>query len=241
MRRFAFVPLPLALALVLAWLGVVPAAAAQDLVAVAPDRAAVVHEDPRVRVVRLSIPEQAALPLHDRPRRVVVSLTANHVRLARSDGTTSVTRTEAGTVAWSEPAVRSVANLGGRVENIVVELKGADAPAAPVAAPPRPSPPDYLDEPRHRWMFENQYVRVYDVRIPPGATTEIHHHAYDQLAVFVSGGQVATQVDGQPWRPDDAIEPRHVEFSALGRQPMTHRVRNDGAAEFHVILVQVLP
>ncbi len=223
-----------------AWLGAAPVAAAQDLVAVAPELATVEHEDARVRVVRLHIPGHASLPLHDRPRRVVVSLTPNHVRLTRPDGTSSVTRTAAGAVAWSEPAVRTVANLGGPVENVVIELKQATAAATPVARPPAALPADYLSDPWHRWAFENQYVRVYDVRIPPGTTTSFHRHAYDQVAVFVSGGRTSVQHAGKPWGAPVAVEPRRVSFSAHAAEPIVHRVRNDGAEEYRVIVVQFL-
>ncbi len=226
--------------LALAAIGALSAAAAQDLVAVAPELAKVEYEDARVRVVRLHIPEHASLLTHERPRRVVVSLTANHVLLTRPDGTTSVTHTEAGTIAWSEPAVRSVLNLGGPVENIVVELKHTDDPGKPVANPPAAVPAGYLSEPRHRWVLENQYVRVYDVRIPPGETTTFHHHAYDQVAVYVSGGLVSVQSDGQPWGQPATIERRGVSYSADAAKPITHRVRNDGKTEYHVVLVQFL-
>jgi quercetin dioxygenase-like cupin family protein len=229
-----------AVLLALATFGSMNAAAGQDLVAVAPEFAKVAYEDARVRVVRLQIPEHSSVVTHDRPRRVVVSLSANHVLLTHSDGTTSVTRTEAGSVAWSEPAVRSVSNLDDVLENIVVELKQADVPGRAVAHPPPAPPVTYLSEPRHRWLLENQYVRVYDVRIPPGETTTFHRHAYDQVVVYVSGGVVSEQVDGQPWGRPRTIEPRGVSFSANAGKPMQHRVRNDGKTEYHVVLVQFL-
>jgi quercetin dioxygenase-like cupin family protein len=226
--------------LAFAMVGALSAAAGQDLVTVAPEFAKVEYEDARVRIVRLHIPEHASLPTHERPRRVVISLTANQVLLTRPDGTTSVTRTEAGNTAWSEPVVRSVQNLGGAVENIVVELKQAGHPGEPVANAPAALPAGYLSESRHRWALENQYVRVYDVRIPPGETTSFHRHAYDQVAVFVSGGLVSDQSDGQPWGPPKAIEPGGVSFAGNAAKPITHRVRNDGKAEYHVVLVQFL-
>jgi len=83
-------------ALSLAMLGQLHSAAAQDLVAVAPELAKVEYEDARVRVVRLRIPEHASLPTHDRPRRIVASLTANDVQLTRADGTVSETHTGEG-------------------------------------------------------------------------------------------------------------------------------------------------
>ena len=149
----------------------------QDLVIVAPDAAKVEYEDARVRVVRLRIAPNASLPMHDRPARVVIPLTPNNVRISSANGTTSTTRTVAYRVAWSEPQRRAVTNLASDpLENLIVELKTVTT-AATAASSPVPAPPEYLAEPRHQWLFENQYVRVYDVRIPPGATTELHRHA----------------------------------------------------------------
>lgn len=213
---------------------------AQDLVAVAPAAARVEFEDAHVRIVRLRIPENATIGTHDRPRRVVVSLTGNDVRLTRPDGSEKLTKTEAGTVAWSESTVRSVRNLGGALENIVIELKGADEVATPRPAPSAPLPAGYLSDPWHRWMFENQYVRVYDVRIPPHATTEFHRHAGYEVTVFISGGRSSQQREGGTWEPARLFEPGSVTSPDDARQPFTHRVRNETGSEFHVILVQFL-
>ena len=211
----------------------------QDLVAVALDAAKVEYEDARVRVVRLRIAPNASLPMHDRPARVVISLTPNDVRITRADGTSSTTRTAGDRVAWSEPTRRAVTNLAdSTLENIIVELKTASAPAT-ASRPPVPPPAEYLAESRHHWLFENQYVRVYDVRIPPGETTEFHRHAYDVVVVRVSGGLVAIQIEGEPWGKADRIVPA-VAFSADSKKPFVHRVRNDGTAEYPVILVQLL-
>lgn len=217
-----------------------PCVHAQDLVAVAPDLATVEYEDARVRVVRLRIPQNGSVAMHDRPRRVVVSLTANDVRITRADGTSSVTRTDAGTVAWSEPAVRSVRNPGAALENIVVELKDAPDPAKPASRPPAAPPADFLHDAFHRWAFENQYVRVYDVRIPPGATTAFHRHAYDQVVIYVTGGRVSSQVEGEAWLAPATLEPRSVAFAANATAPLTHRVRNDGPGEYRNVVVQFL-
>jgi hypothetical protein len=61
----------------------------QDLVTIAPDAAKVEYEDARVRVVRLRLPPNASLPMHDRPARVVIPLTPNDVRISNADGAIS--------------------------------------------------------------------------------------------------------------------------------------------------------
>ncbi len=213
----------------------------QDLAKVAPDAVKVEYEDARIRVVRLRIAGHATLPMHDRPARVVIPLTPGDVSTTRADGTTSHVRTAAGQVAWSEPSKRSVTNLDGALENIIVELKTVAGPAPPLTHPPTPLPAGYLDERFHHWLFENQYVRVYDVRIPPGATTDFHVHAFDSVFVGLSGGLTAEQQQGQPWGTPEKDESGTVEFRADSKKARTHRVRNDGTAEYHVVVVQLLP
>ncbi|CAN5724609.1 hypothetical protein BH18ACI5_BH18ACI5_15050 [soil metagenome] len=122
----------------------------QDLATVAPDAAKVEYEDARVRVVRLRILPNASLPIHERPARVVIPLTANDVRITNANGTTSTTRTATYRVAWSEPQRRAVTNLASTaLENIIVELKTVNAPgersalagAGPGGLPDRAAPP----------------------------------------------------------------------------------------------------
>lgn len=214
-------------------------ASAQDIVALAPDKAKVEYEDARIRVVRLKLAPHDVLPMHDRPARVVISLTPNDVLTTGPDGTTRPVRTAAGTAGWSGPARRSVQNLDIPVENVIVEIKNASEPAKALAAPPEPRPEGYLDEPLHHWLFENQYVRVYDVRIPPGATTEFHKHAYDTVFVQVNEEFSSEQLQGDEWEKPERYPAGAVAFSADSKKMRVHRVRNEGNAEFHVIAVQL--
>ena len=213
----------------------------QDLVTVAPAAAKVEYEDAHIRVVRLKLAAHESLPMHDRPARVVIPLTANDVRTTRPDGTTSTVQSPAGKAVWSEPGKRSVTNLETPLENIVVELKTARAPAKALAGPPTPRPKEYLEERYHHWFFENQYVRVYDVRIPPGETADFHLHALDTVFVEISDGVESAQVQGEEsWNPEK-VSAGDIKFSADLKKPRTHRVPNDGTAEYHVIAVQLLP
>lgn len=213
----------------------------QDLVAVAPGAAKVEYEDERVRVVRLKMAPHTSSPMHDRPRRVVIPLSTNDVRITRPDGSVGSTRAPALVPAWSEPGRRSVTNLHTAFENIIVELKTATEPGVAVARPPSPAPPDYLDDPLHRWVLENQYVRVYDVRMPPGATTTFHRHAYDAVNLRVSAGVISAQLqDASTWGPQRRLDAGSLVFDKDAKSPYSHRVRNEGPAEYHSILVQLL-
>ena len=47
------------------------------------------------------------------------------------------------------------------------------------------SPVPVSSEPRHHLKFENAYVRVFDVMVPPGDQTLFHTHANDYLFVSI--------------------------------------------------------
>jgi hypothetical protein len=214
-------------------------ARSQDLVAIAPKAAKVVYEDARIRVVRLRIEPNEALPTHNRPRRVIIPLTTSVVNSTRPDGRTGSSRSIAGQAVWGEPVVRSLVNLADPVDNIIVELKQASVAAKPLPHPPTPAASNYLEDRFHHWAFENQYVRVYDMRIPPGETTDFHLHALDSVFVRVTGGLVGLQDQGQEWTKAEHLELGSVEVTADASHPRTHRVRNEGTAEYHVVLVQL--
>ena len=212
----------------------------QDLVVVAPGAAKVEFENARVRVVRLRMPAHTSSPMHDRPARVVIPLTANDVRIIRANGNVGTTRTSAFVPAWSEPTKRSVTNLASTLENVIVELKTATAPGKPVAGPPSPAPLDYLADRFHTWMFENQYVRVFEVRLPPGGITDFHRRAYDSVTVRIAGGLIVWQAQGEGWGAATKIDPGSAMVDADVSKTDVRRMRNEGTAEYHAILVQLL-
>ena len=238
MRRRISVLSDLTALVVLAVTSAIPAFC-QDLVVIAPNQAKVEYEDSRVRVVRLKLAPNDIIPTHDRPYRIVIPLTPNDVTTTAADGRAHDVKAPAGIPAWSAPGKRSVTNHAAPLENIVVELKNVnDAPQA-LSAPPMPRPADYLQEKYHRRKFENQYVRVYDMHIPPGETTEFHLHALDTVLVFVNGAHIEQQPKDGQWSGPDDIAPGTVEFSADAAKPRIHRVKNDSKNDFHVVLVQL--
>ena len=216
------------------------AALAQDLVAVAPQAAKVEYEDARFRIVRLKIAPNETLAMHDRPYRVIIPLTPGDARLTLPDGRTSISRTQAGHVTFSGPGKRSVTNVGDAIENVLIEFKKIDAPGKPLSQPPDPKPANYLDDPFHHWLLENQYVRIYDARVPPGATTAFHLHALDTVRVVLSGQPVSTQIEGKDWSPSSMAPTGSALYMADSAKPYKHRLRNDGKGEYHVIIVQLL-
>src|SRR2546423_1368639 len=91
-------------------------------------------------------------------------------------------------------------------------------------------------EPRHHLKFENQYVRVFDVLVPPGDATLFHTHSNDYVFVTISGANLKAQVMGaQP--VDLNLTSGEVRFT---KAPLTHRVTNVGSTPFRNITVEIL-
>ncbi len=50
------------------------------------------------------------------------------------------------------------------------------------------------EEPRHKVVFANEYVRVIDAVLPVGDTTLFHRHDRDNVPVVITGGTMRTRV-----------------------------------------------
>ncbi len=95
------------------------------------------------------------------------------------------------------------------------------------------------DEPRHYPRFENDYVRVYDVRFSPGEASLYHRHDIDTMYVTVYD----TKVYDVTFESDESQ--LHDLPSGLslcrphGSEPLIHKVRNDGAGLMQMIGAEV--
>lgn len=95
------------------------------------------------------------------------------------------------------------------------------------------------DEPRHRRRFENEFVRVYDVLVPPGDTTLYHHHAEDTFYVAVNEATVRDQTWGET-EARTGIAPAGSLLCRPHRdRPLIHQVHNLGATEMRLIGAEI--
>jgi quercetin dioxygenase-like cupin family protein len=84
--------------------------------------------------------------------------------------------------------------------------------------------------------FENAYVRVFDVTVPPRDQTLFHLHANDYVFVTLGDAQLKSQVLGGP-ETDLPLKDGEVRFA---KGPLTHRVTNVGSRPFHNVTVEIL-
>lgn len=98
------------------------------------------------------------------------------------------------------------------------------------------SPVPVASEPRHHLKFENEYVRVFDVVVPPGDATLFHIHANDYAFVSIGDATLKAEVTGG--QPGDLIvKDGEARFT---KGPVTHRVTNVASAPFRNITIELL-
>src|SRR6476620_884122 len=95
-------------------------------------------------------------------------------------------------------------------------------------------------EPLHNNVFENAWVRVLDVHIPPGDTTQFHKHETPSVFIVLNPVKTGSQViqeeqSSSALRGDSAIS-----FESFATTPRIHRVWNEDSTEFHVMDIELL-
>lgn len=106
-------------------------------------------------------------------------------------------------------------------------------------APAQQSPVPIEKEPRHPLIFENQYVRVFDVLIPAGKTTLSHIHEHDGVGVRLTDARIRDEP--QTGAPEEISAKRGEVSFAFRPSPLIHKVSNIGDTPFRNIFVEILP
>jgi hypothetical protein len=92
----------------------------------------------------------------------------------------------------------------------------ADAPAIPVE-----------QEPRHRLVFVNDFVRIIDAFLPPLYVSQNHTHSYDNVAVTILPG-----IEGSRGQA-------RIGFAGFSRGGYTHVITNPNTAPMRFIDVEL--
>jgi quercetin dioxygenase-like cupin family protein len=118
------------------------------------------------------------------------------------------------------------------------KVAGALAAAALAAQLARSQQPDPLDPIRvagdtHRLAFENAFVRILDVRLPPGRLEPRHRHPHG-LSVYLTDWDARVTVDGG--KPE--LRPRKAGTFAWS-DAIVHTVENAGKTEGHILRIEL--
>ena len=96
-----------------------------------------------------------------------------------------------------------------------------------------PAPVPVSQEPRHHNVFENEWVRVLDVRIPPGDTSFFHKHSTPSVFLVLSNTKTGSEVKVEPQQI--RLTPGNIWFEGFYDKPRIHRVWNADTSMFHTI------
>jgi hypothetical protein len=86
-------------------------------------------------------------------------------------------------------------------------------------------------------LFENDRVRVWEMRLAPGEASERHIHENDYLFVCLSEADLTLYPEDGPPEASHA-KPLGVEYTEVGKG-LTHRLKNTGKSQHWEILVEL--
>ena len=94
-------------------------------------------------------------------------------------------------------------------------------------------------------LMENDRVRIWEMRLPPGAKSDLHRHDLDYVMIQISGDRVAADFEPDskdPWggatvgRVEGEVAPGNVLWSERGG---IETAINNGNETFHEIVVEL--
>jgi quercetin dioxygenase-like cupin family protein len=99
---------------------------AQDMAATAGDKAKVVLDNDKVRVIELNMPPGSSTGMHSHGDNLVVFLSGGMSVQTMADGSAKQMETKPGEVRWSDPVTHDTKNTGKAMTRaLVIELKDA--------------------------------------------------------------------------------------------------------------------
>lgn len=97
-------------------------------------------------------------------------------------------------------------------------------------------PVEITSEPRHHLVFENEYVRVFDVTVEPRGSTLVHHHSHDYLFVTLGDSDVVSARPGE--KPVELLLKDGDTRFTTGN--FSHAAINKSEKPFHNITIELL-
>ncbi len=94
-------------------------------------------------------------------------------------------------------------------------------------------------EPLHKPVLQNKYVRVLDVIIQPGDTSQFHIHETPSLFVNLSNTKIGSQIIGEDWVEDKFVA-GVAWYKSFSPEVLIHRVSNWDHLPLHVNDIEIL-
>ena len=124
--------------------------------------------------------------------------------------------------------------MKNRVLLAVVTVAAAVAARMALSQPAQdPLDPVLVAGDTHRLAFENQFVRVLDVHLPPGKVEPRHRHPHG-MSVYFTDWEAKVTPDGMPTE----VHPRKAGPFAWN-EAVIHTVQNAGPTEGHILRIEL--
>jgi hypothetical protein len=97
------------------------------------------------------------------------------------------------------------------------------------------------EEPRHQLVFSKDQLKVMEVRVPPGDTSQFHSHQYATIYIVINDALMSGQTFGKPWK--SSRSERRAKYSLSDRseayfgKQVYHRVCNPDTTTMHLIAI----
>lgn len=214
---------------------VAPAASfAQENPGTAPASLQVLLQNSSVRVIEAKLKPGQKTISRPHPEHLTYFLADARLKLIRPDGTTATHTVPAGQAVFSKGDTHLTENVGDQELDVLeVEL----LPGSAQAQAPLPPGDDAAKTGGNasRVILENERVRVFEVRLKPGAQLPQHVHP-DSVMIGLADGKIRlTTREGQ------TVEPAVKRGVAVWSSPTAHTLENIGASEFHALHIEIKP
>lgn len=94
-------------------------------------------------------------------------------------------------------------------------------------------------EPMHKKVIENKYIRLLDVWIKPGDTSQFHIHSTPSLFLYFTNTTVCSQIKGKVWITGKNVA-GNASYRSFDNDTLVHRVSNCDTVPFHVTDIEIL-
>jgi hypothetical protein len=95
---------------------------------------------------------------------------------------------------------------------------------------------EITSEPHHHLTFENEYVRVFNVDVPPQTATLMHRHRHDYAFVTLGASDISNEVQGKA-----PVELKFLDGETrFSPAPFAHVAKNLSAEHFRNVTIEYL-
>lgn len=95
------------------------------------------------------------------------------------------------------------------------------------------------EEPFHKNVLENKFIRLLDVWMQPGDTSLLHIHSTPSLFLHFTNTWVCVQINGKAWTKNKNTA-GNASYTSFINDTLVHRVSNCDTVPFHVTDIEIL-